>query len=100
MAESRIVPFMERLITPARSERVSPNTAKIMGEAAASTPARPIRRVSWVICASCLLHEFLPCAIHQEDEEHQHTLQHTRQRRIQFHDDGQLNTANVQRGKE
>ena len=41
-----IVPFIDKLMTPARSERVSPSTAKMMGAAAASTPAKPTRRVS------------------------------------------------------
>jgi hypothetical protein len=43
IAQIRINPFMERFSTPARSEIVSPMTAKMIGAAEASTPPMLIR---------------------------------------------------------
>ena len=40
------MPFIERLMMPARSEIASPMDAKTTGPAAARTPARPSRSTS------------------------------------------------------
>jgi len=52
MAANKIVPFIDRLITPARSDIVSPITAKSTGAAEARTPANPIINVSAFIIQS------------------------------------------------
>ena len=49
IALSSIVPFIDRLMMPARSEIVSPITPKRSGAAAVSTPASPTRRMSALI---------------------------------------------------
>ena len=68
MADSRIVPFMDRLMTPARSEIVSPMTPKSTGAAAVRTPARPTRMKSRAHARRLLPEEPLPGALPQEDE--------------------------------
>jgi hypothetical protein len=45
IAESKIVPFTERLITPARSVIVSPIAAIRIGAAEINTPDNPTRRI-------------------------------------------------------
>ena len=49
--DSPFEPFTDRLITPARSVKVSPMAANSSGAAAANTPANPIRIASVVIAA-------------------------------------------------
>src|SRR5687768_18515388 len=80
MAESKMVPFIERLITPARSDNVSPITAKTTGAAAAKTLASPMISVVESMAASYTLGDALPDAFHNQDKEHQHSLQNTGKR--------------------
>ena len=79
IADRRMVPFMDRLVTPARSEMVSPMTANSRGAAATSTPARPMMIVLESMLTSRTAHQALAHAFDHQDEKHQHALQDTRQ---------------------
>ena len=78
MADSRMVPFMDRLVTPARSEMVSPMTAKSRGAAATRTPANPMMIELKSMLTSRTTHKALTHTFDHQDEEHQHTLQNAR----------------------
>jgi hypothetical protein len=70
MAVSTIKPLADRLITPERSEKVSPITATATGVAAATTPAMPVMNsfIAWFFLFSL---QFLPHAPHYQKEKHQ-----------------------------
>ena len=107
MAESRMVPLTDRLMTPARSASVSPMEATTMGAAVARTPPGRSRMVRPV-------HQSTPCRtrrprlaqvalarpLHQDDEQHQRSLQHAGQRGVELEHDGELDAADVERREE